>query len=159
MEEQVMVTQPLARDIRSGRRGDADTPTRFHRVGVSLSAAAAVLVSLLLTAAPARATVREVSVTPDLNAGIRTNYGTGCSYTVRAWLTEAVTEVTFLDNGVPFATVGPDGGGLALVHWVPAYEGDHTLQAVQPTGGNEQAPYVRVFVGRGEHIGYACWVI
>ncbi|MFQ6229971.1 hypothetical protein [Nocardia sp. NPDC002869] len=151
-----MAIRLLARDTRSGRRDVADTPMRWNRVGVSLSA---VLVSLLLTAPPAGATVREVSVTPDLNAGIRTNYGTGCSYTVRAWLTEAVTAVTFLDNGIPFATVGPDGGGLALVHWVPAYEGDHTLQAVQPTGGNDQAPYVRVFVGRGEHIGYACWVI
>lgn len=154
-----MATQLLARDIRSGRRDAADMPTRWNRVGISLSAAAAVLVSLVLTAPPAGATVREVSVTPDLNAGIRTNYGTGCSYTVRAWLTEAVTSVTFLDNGVPFATVEPAGGGLALVHWVPAYEGDHTLQAVQPTGGNDRAPYVRVFVGRGEHIGYACWVI
>ncbi|WP_157106214.1 hypothetical protein [Nocardia sienata] len=154
-----MATQLLARSIRSGRRGDADTPTRWSRVGVSLSGAAAVLVSLVLTAPSAGAAVREVSVTPDLNAGIRTNYGTGCSYTVRAWLTEAVTAVTFLDNGAPFATVGPDGGGLALVHWVPAYEGDHTLQAVQPAGANERAPYVRVFVGRGEHIGYACWVI
>ncbi|WP_157107303.1 hypothetical protein [Nocardia grenadensis] len=153
-----MATQLLARDIRSGRCGDAAEPTRWSRVGLSLSAAATVLVSLLLAAPPAGATVRQVSVTPDLNAGIRTNYGTGCSYTVRAWLTEAVTEVTFLDNGVPFATVGPDGGGLALVHWVPAYEGDHTLQAVQPTGGSDPAPYVRVFVGRGEHIGYACWV-
>lgn len=154
-----MATQLRARDERFGRRCDADTPTRSIRVGVSLSSIAAVLASFLLTAAPAGATVREVSVTPDLNTGIRTNYGTGCSYTVRAWLSEAVTEVTFLDNGVPFATVPPAGGGLALVHWVPAYEGDHTLQAVQPTGGNDQAPYVQVFVGRGEHIGYACWVI
>ncbi|MGW5387078.1 hypothetical protein [Nocardia sp. NPDC003963] len=154
-----MATQLLARDIRFERRSDTSTPTRFDRVGVLLSALAAVLSAILLTAGPAAATVREVSVTPDLNAGIRTNYGTGCSYTVRAWLSETVTEVTFLDNGVPFATVPPAGGGLALVHWVPAYEGDHTLRAVQPTGGNDQAPYVQVFVGRGEHIGYACWVI
>lgn len=153
-----MAAQLLARGIRSGRCGDADKPTRWSRVGFSLSAAT-VLISLLLAAPPAGATVRQVGVTPDLNAGIRTNYGTGCSYTVRAWLTEAVTEVTFLDNGVPFATVAPAGGGLALVHWVPAYEGDHTLQAVQPTAGHDQAPYVRVFVGRGERIGYACWVI
>ncbi|MFI2231144.1 hypothetical protein [Nocardia testacea] len=152
-----MVTPLLAWDIRFGRRGAADRPTRT-RVGLLLSVAAAVLLASLGTAPPAGATVREVSVTPDLNAGIRTNYGTGCSYTVRARLTEAVTAVTFLDNGVPFATVAPAGGGLALVHWVPAYEGDHILQAVQPTGGNDQAPYVRVFVGRGEHIGYACWV-
>ncbi|MGW1742200.1 hypothetical protein ACWCPQ_25735 [Nocardia sp. NPDC001965] len=154
-----MVARLLAQGIRFERRTDADTPTRSFRVGVSASVMAAVLVPWLCTAAPAGATVREVSVTPDLNAGIRTNYGTGCSYTVRAWLSEAVTEVTFLDNGVPFATVPPAGGGLGLVHWVPAYEGEHTLQAVQPTGGNDQAPYVRVFVGRGEHIGYACWVI
>lgn len=116
-----------------------------------------VLVPVLLAAPSAQATVLEVSVTPDLNAGIRTNYGTGCSYTVRAWLSEAVSEVTFFDNGVPFTTVAPDGGGLALTHWIPAYEGDHTLQAVQ--AGDGQAPYVSVFVGRGEHIGYACWVI
>ena len=152
-----MVTRRLAQGIRFERRAYAETPTRSIRVGVLVSAAA--VASLLCAAPPATATVREVSVTPDLNAGIRTNYGTGCSYTVRAWLSEAVTEVTFLDNGAPIATVAPDGGGLALVHWVPAYEGDHTLQAVQPTGGNEQAPYVQVFVGRGAHIGYACWVI
>ncbi|MET8799639.1 hypothetical protein ABZV91_24995 [Nocardia sp. NPDC004568] len=154
-----MVTRLSGRHIRFARCVDTDTPTRVHRVGVLLSVTAAVLLAFLGAAPPAGATVREVSVTPDLNAGIRTNYGTGCSYTVRAWLTEAVTAVTFLDNGIPFATVAPAGGGLALVHWVPASEGDHTLQAVQPTGGNDQAPYVRVFVGRGEHIGYACWVI
>lgn len=131
---------------------------RLDRAGARLAVFAAALMAGALLAPPAGATVRQVSVTPDLNAGIRTDYGTGCGYTVRAWLSEAVTPVTFYDNGVPFTTVAPDGGGIALAHWVPGYEGAHILQAVQPTGGNEQAPYVQVLVGRGEHIGYACWV-
>ncbi|WP_459549712.1 hypothetical protein [Nocardia sp. X0981] len=129
------------------------------RGGFRLAVIAAALSAGVLLTPPAGATVRQVSVTPDLNAGIHTPYGTGCGYTVRAWLSEAVTSVTFYDNGVPFTTVAPDGGGLALAHWVPAYEGEHTLRAIQPTGGNEQAPYVRVSVGRGEHFGYACWVV
>jgi hypothetical protein len=152
-----MATPLLAGGTRFERRGSAGTPTRLSCMGVVLSALA--LAPALVTAHPAGATVVQVSVTPDLNAGIRTDFGTGCSYTVRARLSEAVTEVTFLDNGVPFTTVPPDGGGLALTPWIPTYEGDHTLQAVQATGGNDQAPYVLVFVGRGEHIGYACWVI
>lgn len=129
------------------------------REGARIAVMAAALLAGALLASPAGATVRQVSVTPDLNAGLHTPYGTGCGYTVRAWLSEAVTSVTFYDNGVPFTTVAPDGGGIALAHWVPAYEGEHTLRAIQPTGGNEQAPYVQVSVGRGEHFGYACWVV
>ncbi|MEU4314104.1 hypothetical protein [Nocardia sp. NPDC024068] len=127
-------------------------------MGAFVSVLGAAVAVVLLAAPPAAATVRQVSVAPDMNAGIRTNYGTGCTYTVRAWLSEAVSPVTFFDNGVPFRTVPPLGGGLALAHWVPGYEGDHTLSALQ-AGGDGQAPTVRVFVGRGEHIGYACWVI
>lgn len=133
-------------------------PTRMNRVGAFVSVVGAALAAVALAAPPAGAAVRQVSVTPDMNAGIRTNYGTGCTYTVRAWLSEAVSPVTFFDNGVPFVTVPPLGGGLALAHWVPATEGDHTLSAVQADGGGA-APGVQVFVGRGEHIGYACWVI
>lgn len=132
---------------------------RTGRGGARLVVVVAALLAGALLAPPAGATVRQVSVTPDLNAGIRTPYGTGCGYTVRAWLGEAVTPVTFYDNGVPFTTVAPDGGGIALAHWSPAYEGEHTLRAVQPTGGNAQAPYVQVSVGRGERFGYACWVV
>ncbi|MGW0181807.1 hypothetical protein [Nocardia sp. NPDC003345] len=127
-------------------------------MGAFVSVVGAALAAVVLAAPPAGAAVRQVSVTPDMNAGIRTNYGTGCTYTVRAWLSEAVAPVTFFDNGVPFVTVPPLGGGLALARWVPATGGDHTLSAVQADGGGA-APGVRVFVGRGEHIGYACWVI
>ncbi|MFI5715887.1 hypothetical protein [Nocardia sp. NPDC051750] len=143
--------------IRRDRCDQLEAPARLGRAGAFLCVLAAVVAAAVLGAPPAAATVVQVSVMPDLNTGIRTDYGTGCTYTVRARLSEAVTPVTFYDNGVPFATVPPAGGGMALVQWVPGYEGDHTLQAAQP--GGDPAPYVQVFVGRGEHIGYACWVI
>lgn len=152
-----MATQLLIGGVRRIRDDHRKAPARFGRAGAFLCVLAAALAAAVLGAPPAAATVVQVSVTPDMNAGIRTNYGTGCSYTVRARLSEAVTPVTFYDNGVPFATVPPAGGGMALVQWVPAYEGDHTLQAAQP--GGDLAPYVQVFVGRGGHIGYACWVV
>lgn len=152
-----MATQLLSGKNRHERCDDSTAPVRLGRTGAVFCALAAALALGGPGAAPAGATVVQVSVTPDLNVGIRTNYGTGCSYTVRARLSEAVTPVTFYDNGVAIATVPPAGGGLALLNWVPAYEGDHTLQAAQPGGGT--APSVQVFVGRGAHIGYACWVI
>lgn len=152
-----MATQLLTGVLRRERCDDIPAPARFGRAGAVFCVLAAALTAAVLGAPSAAATVTQVSVTPDMNAGIRTNYGTGCSYTLRARLSEAVTPVTFYDNGIPIATVPPAGGGLALINWVPAYEGDHTLQAAQPGGG--PAPSVQVFVGRGAHIGYACWVI
>ncbi|MEU1983877.1 hypothetical protein [Nocardia sp. NPDC019395] len=154
-----MATQLLIGGIRCERRGTGSAPARLSRAGAFLCMVAAALAVAVPGAPRAAATATQISVMPDLNVGIRTNYGTGCTYTVRATLSEAVTPVTFYDNGAPFATIPPTGGGVALIQWVPAYEGGHTLQAVQPTGGNDMAPSVQVFVGRGEHIGYACWVI
>ncbi|WP_280420322.1 hypothetical protein [Nocardia carnea] len=152
-----MATQLLFGEFRRERCGEISAPARFGRAGAFLCVLAAAVTAAVLGTPPAAATVTQVSVTPDLNVGIRTDYGTGCSYTLMARLSEAVTPVTFYDNGVAIATVPPAGGGLALLDWVPAYEGDHTLQAAQP--GGSPAPSVQVFVGRGAHIGYACWVI
>lgn len=125
-------------------------------MGVFTAAAVALVVAMVFGAPSANAVVTRVGVMPDTSFGFDTNYGTGCAYTVEALLTEAVTPVTFYDNGVPFATVPPAGGGVALATWVPGYTGPHTLQAVQPGGGGD--PYVRVLVGEGVPVGYSCLV-
>lgn len=122
----------------------------------AFTAAVASMVTVMFGAPSAGAEVTRVGVMPDMSFGFDTNYGTGCAYTVEALLTEAVSPVTFYDNGVPFATVPPAGGGIALVTWVPGYTGLHTLGAVQPgTGGD---PSVQVLVGEGVPVGYSCLV-
>ncbi|WP_157224098.1 hypothetical protein [Nocardia paucivorans] len=128
-----------------------------RRRGVPVAVAAvALFVAVMFGMPQASAEVTRVGVMPDMSFGFDTNYGTGCTYTVQALLTEAVTPVTFYDNGVPFATVPPAGGGVALVTWVPGYTGLHTLSAVQPSGGGD--PWVQVLVGEGVPVGYSCLV-
>lgn len=124
------------------------------RALTAIGVSAAGVFAALVAAPPAEAVVTRVGVMPDINFGFDTNYGTGCSHTVEAILTEAVTPVTFYDNGVPFATV-PPSGGVALVTWVPSTMGLHTLRAVQ---GVDTGAYVQVEVGEGVHVGYGCLV-
>lgn len=125
-------------------------------MGVFTAMAVALGAAMMAGASSAHAEVTRVGVMPDMSFGLETNYGTGCAYTVEALLTEAVTPVTFYDNGVPFATVPPAGGGVALATWVPGHTGLHTLGAVQPGGGGD--PSVRVLVGEGVPVGYSCLV-
>ncbi|MET8652860.1 hypothetical protein [Nocardia aurea] len=105
----------------------------------------------------AAATVTRIGVLPDINYGPLTNYGTGCSYTIEAVLTDAVTPVSLYDNGIPLATIAPTGG-VALATWIPTSRGPHTLTAVQaPQSG--PVPGVSVYVGVGMPIGTSCLVV
>ncbi|MGK8523705.1 hypothetical protein ACRS6B_20150 [Nocardia asteroides] len=105
----------------------------------------------------AAATVTHVGMYPGINFGLVTNYGTGCTYTARAAVTDTLAPVVFSDNGIPFGVVRPSGG-VALIDWVPATPGPHTISAVQ----EPETPYVAsidVRVGEGVHLGYACVVL
>ncbi|PPJ23112.1 hypothetical protein C5E45_29160 [Nocardia nova] len=106
----------------------------------------------------ANAAVTRLGATPDMNFGIATDYGSGCSYTLQANVTDPVAPVTFYDNGVPIG-VTPPGGAYALITWVPAVPGQHTLSAVQ-AGRPAQMPSATLDlpVGTGIRLGYACLV-
>ncbi|MBF6466903.1 Ig-like domain repeat protein [Nocardia beijingensis] len=125
---------------------------RVAAVAAAIGAGAAVA-----SAGAAGATVTQVGMYPGINFGLVTNYGTGCTYTARATVTDTVAPVTFYDNGIPFGVVRPSGG-VALIDWVPATPGPHTVSAVQ----EPVAPYVagiHLRVGEGVHLGYACVVL
>ncbi|MGO4615492.1 hypothetical protein AB4305_14030 [Nocardia sp. 2YAB30] len=110
----------------------------------------------ICTVPSAGATVTQVGMYPGLDFGSATNYGTGCTYTARATVTDVVAPVAFYDNGVPFGVVRPSGG-VALIDWVPATPGIHTVSAVQ----EPDAPFIAsidIRVGNGVHLGYACTV-
>ncbi|MEV6255597.1 hypothetical protein AB0L97_20290 [Nocardia sp. NPDC051911] len=129
------------------------------RKGVAAIAAAIGTGAAVALACPpvAGATVTQVGMYPGINFGLATNYGTGCTYTARATVTDIVTPVTFYDNGILFGVVRPSGG-VALIDWVPATPGPHTVSAVQ----EPYAPYVAgidLRVGEGVHLGYACVVL
>ncbi|MBF6543671.1 hypothetical protein [Nocardia brasiliensis] len=111
-------------------------------------------VAAALAVPTAGATVTQVSMYPGINFGLATNYGTGCTYTARAAVTDVTQPVVFYDNGVPFAVVRPSGG-TALSDWVPATEGPHTISAVQAPDDRIVAS-VDLRVGRGVHLGYGC---
>lgn len=126
------------------------------RKRVAASAAAIGAGAAVVSAVSAGATVTQVGMYPGINFGLVTNYGTGCTYTARAIVTDTVAPVTFYDNGIPFGVVRPSGG-VALIDWVPATPGRHTVSAVQ----EPYTPYVASIdlrVGEGVHLGYACVV-
>ncbi|MBF6202656.1 Ig-like domain repeat protein [Streptomyces gardneri] len=128
------------------------------RIRVGAVAAIVATAAVVLGGHPsAGATVTQVEMYPDINFGLVTNYGTGCTYTARATLTDSITPVVFYDNGIPFGVVRPSGG-VALIDWVPATPGPHTISAVQ----QPETPYVASLdlrVGQGVHLGYACAVL
>ncbi|MEV0247732.1 hypothetical protein AB0H76_14155 [Nocardia sp. NPDC050712] len=123
------------------------------RVGVVAVVCAAVA---LLGAPGAEATATHIRVMPDINFGSSTNYGVGCSYTIQALVTDAVAPVYFYDNGIPLSAQRPTGG-TALLKWVPATPGPHTISVVQAPDDVITAA-VEVRVGTGTHLGYGCLV-
>ncbi|MGW0247482.1 hypothetical protein ACWDYH_12675 [Nocardia goodfellowii] len=123
------------------------------RLGVVAAACAA---AALLGPPTAGATVTRIGVFADTNVGSATNYGTGCTHTVQAFVTDPVAPVYFYDNGIPLATIEPSGG-VAILKWVPATPGTHTLSAVQVPDDRVTAT-IALRVGVGTHIGYSCIV-
>ncbi|MFJ1460667.1 hypothetical protein [Nocardia wallacei] len=112
----------------------------------------------LLVAQPADASVTRLGATPDLSVGVATNYGTGCRYTLQAFVDDPAAPVTFYDNGVPVARVRP-AGAYALTGWVPATQGPHTLTAVQDGQPAELPPApLGLRVGQGVPLGFGCGV-
>ncbi|MFI6047177.1 hypothetical protein ACIA8C_36540 [Nocardia sp. NPDC051321] len=125
--------------------------TIWMRIGV----VAGMVGAAVVCATPgAGATATQVRMTPGINFGSATNYGTGCTYQAQAKVTDVVQPVVFYDNGIPFALVKPSGG-VALVDWVPATQGLHTISAVQAPDDSVVAS-VDVRVGTGVHLGYGC---
>ncbi|MET7771779.1 hypothetical protein [Nocardia sp. NPDC005366] len=140
----------IARTSLTGRAG------AMAFVAVAVVGAAFVL-GALSQPPQAAAAVTRVGVLPDINYGPITDYGTGCSYTIEAFLTDAVTPVSLYDNGIPLATIAPTGG-VALATWIPTTRGAHTISAVQGPGG-PIAPSVTVDVGVGIPLGTSCLVL
>ncbi|WP_141718048.1 hypothetical protein [Nocardia altamirensis] len=132
-------------DRTSGMRG---------RVGVVVGVFGVAAAATVCVVPTAGAVATQVSIHPGLNVGSSTNYGTGCTYQARAAVTDVVQPVAFYDNGVRFAVVAPSGG-TALVNWVPATEGPHTISAVQSPDFSIVAS-MDVHVGRGVHVAEGC---
>ncbi|MFC6010701.1 hypothetical protein [Nocardia lasii] len=125
-----------------------------RKSAVALAAVAtAMLAATALGAPTASAGVSQLTVKPDISVGSSTNYGTGCTHQLLARLSVGIAPVSFYDNGALLAVVAPLDG-LAMMNWVPSYEGAHTLTAVQEGVANS----VTVSVGRGFLFGYACVV-
>ncbi|TQM26576.1 Ig-like domain repeat protein [Nocardia bhagyanarayanae] len=135
-----------------------DRNARRRRIRATVVASAcAGAAGIALAAAPgAHATATRIGVLPDLGYGLATNFGTGCSYTIQAFVTDAVSPVSFYDNGIPLATVAPTGG-VALLKWVPETPGAHTISVVQAPDRVSTAA-TAVPVGTGMHIGHGCAV-
>ncbi|MEV0339576.1 hypothetical protein AB0H49_11155 [Nocardia sp. NPDC050713] len=135
-----------------------DRNARRRRVRATVVASAcAGAAAIALAAAPgAQATATRIAVLPDLGFGLATNFGTGCGYTIQAFVTDAVSPVSFYDNGIPLATVAPTGG-VALLKWVPATPGVHTISVAQVPDHAITAA-TAVPVGTGMHIGHGCAV-
>ncbi|MEV6278962.1 hypothetical protein [Nocardia sp. NPDC051832] len=132
-----------------------ESTTRL-RLGVVVAVCTAASATALLGAPGAGATATRIGVYYDINVGSATNFGTGCTYTVEALVTDPAAPVYFYDNGVPLNTVNPTGGA-ARFKWVPATTGIHTLSAMQVPDDVITAT-VDIRVGTGQHLGYGCVV-
>ncbi|WP_157171872.1 hypothetical protein [Nocardia higoensis] len=128
------------------------------RRGTRLAAVCACAAGLSLGAAPsASATVTGVEALPNLSFGMATNYGTDCTATIQAFVTDPVAPVHFYDDGTPLATVAPTGG-VALLTWIPATPGLHRISVAQ-SSDPAVSWYVDLPVGYGEPVGVGCAVI
>ncbi|WP_107658815.1 hypothetical protein [Nocardia suismassiliense] len=126
------------------------------RVGVVAGVMGVAAVAAVGVAPGVGAMVTQVGMAPGISFGSSTNYGTGCRYQARATVTDVVQPVVFYDNGIPFAVTRPSGG-TALVDWVPATPGLHTISAVQAPDDRIVAG-VDIRVGNGMHVGNGCVV-
>ena len=106
----------------------------------------------------ADAAVTRLGATPDLSFGVGTNYGTGCNYTLHAFVNDPAAPVTFYDNGAAVGRIRP-AGAYALAPWVPATTGPHMLTAVQDgQPADLPAASLELSVGSGMPIGNGCGV-
>ncbi|MCP2293744.1 hypothetical protein SAMN04244553_0321 [Nocardia amikacinitolerans] len=135
---------------------DRNAGRRRIRAAVVASACAGAAAIALAAAPGAHATATGIGVLPDLGYGLATNFGTGCGYTIQAFVTDPVASVSFYDNGIPLATVAPTGG-VALLKWVPATPGWHTISVAQVPDQVTTAA-TAVPVGTGMHVGHGCAV-
>ncbi|WP_327144465.1 hypothetical protein [Nocardia sp. NBC_01327] len=122
-----------------------------------VAAALGMAAALTVLAAPAGATATRVGVEPALSFGSATNYGTGCTYPVDAYVDDPSTPVGFYDNGIRFGVATPSGS-IAIANWTPATTGAHRLQIIQqtPTRGGDVVPYIDLTVGTGLSTGSGC---
>lgn len=134
------------------------TVTAHTRVRATVAAGlCACAAGLAVATAPAAAgAVTGLKTLPNLTWGIDSDYGTGCTATIQAFVTDPVAPVYFYDNGIPLATVRPTGG-VALVTWVPATPGMHRISAGQAPDA-VAAVAVDVWTGVGTPVGYGCVV-
>ncbi|WP_280267916.1 hypothetical protein [Nocardia wallacei] len=142
----------------SERTGNKVPATRRRRARAAVSAGLLGTAAVLGLAVPqpAQASVTRLGATPDMAFGMATNYGTGCHYTLQAFVDDPSAPVTFFDNGVPIGRAKP-GGAYALTGWVPATQGPHLLTAVQDGQPAELPPAsLALRVGLGVHLGYGC---
>ncbi|MEV5648461.1 hypothetical protein AB0L57_09450 [Nocardia sp. NPDC052254] len=131
------------------------------RVGTAVAGAALGAAAVIALATPqiAAAATTQVGAMPDLSFGVGTNYGDTCHYTLQANVTDPSAPVSFYDNGAPVGVARP-GGAYALIGWVPAYAGHHTLTAIQ-AGQPAEMPVASLDlpVGTGVPIGFGCVVV
>jgi len=133
-----------------------NSPARIRRAA-QVAAVCACAAGVTLGVAPsASATVTGVKALPNLSFGMATNYGTDCTATIQAYVTDPVSPVHFYDNGVPLATVAPTGG-VALLTWIPVTPGSHRISVVQ-SSDPAVSRYVELPVGSGEPVGVGCAV-
>ncbi|WP_228001010.1 hypothetical protein [Nocardia australiensis] len=137
---------------------EASTARRWRLRAMATAATLAATTAAIAVATPsAGAAVRQLGVFPENSYGLATNYGTGCHYTLRANLTQAVDPVYFYDNGVPLGSTAPQGG-VAFYTWSPTTPGVHTLSALQ-LPNNDIVATVDIRVATGVPVGWACVVV
>ncbi|QIS18599.1 hypothetical protein [Nocardia terpenica] len=128
-----------------------------RRLGLALiTGALGAAVVALASPAAAEPAVTRLGATPDTNFGMATNYGTGCNYTLQAFVSDPSAPVVFYDNGEILGVAKPTGA-YAVFPWVPATPGRHTLAAVQSGQPADLPPAtLDLPVGFGVHLGYGC---
>jgi len=132
----------------------------FRSTRVAIAALGTAAFAMVLSAPTAGAAVTGVTVDPGLNAALSGQFGTGCTYTVTATVTNG-TVVYFGSTalGVFNPVLAVPVNGKAVTQWTPKQTGSYLVTASTNEGDNVSLQNAHVTVGTGVPAGPACVVV
>ena len=133
---------------------------RASRSAIAIAALGTAAFTMVLSAPNAAAAVSGISIDPGMSVGSSGQFGTGCTYTVTATVTNG-TVVYFGSTalGVFNPVLAVPVNGRATTQWTPKQTGTYLVTASTNEGDNVSLQNAHVTVGTGISAGPACVVV
>jgi hypothetical protein len=132
----------------------------FRSTRVAIAALGTAAFAMVLSAPTAGAAVNAINIDPAVSVGLSGQFGTGCTYTITASVTNG-TPVYFGSTalGVFNPVVANPVNGKATTQWTPKQTGNYLVTASTNEGDNVSFQNAHVTVGTGVPAGPACVVV